>query len=257
VDIPARQVRRLFTSPPEDPILGVANFPPVGERAVVNNGEHVVVTRSRIHFLNGSTEESSIPLEPALNKYYITVGRTDDGHYVAGSFAGPVGWNPVDVFIYDHDGKLIHQTNLPAEPPHFSNDSEPWWYMAGLLIPNPPAFFMTMFGLRWSDGNRQVWMPWAELLAVMVLYLAIGFAMLRARHASRGRMILWLVMIGCFGLSGILLLMSMWEKPKSIRCANCGKRRLIAEEKCWNCQTMAERPVMLGIEIFDSDAALV
>jgi hypothetical protein len=48
--------------------------------------------------------------------------------------------------------------------------------------------------------------------------------------------------------------MSMWEKPRSVKCASCGKRRLITEENCVSCQTAAEGPVMLGIEIFGSSA---
>jgi hypothetical protein len=256
LNVPDRQVRKLFSSPADDPVLGVGMLPPVGRQNSINTDDRVVVTRSHIHFIRDFKTIASISREKSLNQYYITVGRTDDGSYVAASLGGPVGWNPVDVFVYDRDGKLMHQTNLPAGPQHYNRVSERWWYMAGLLIPNPPAFFATVFAVRWWDGERQVWMPLGELVGVLAVYLAIGFAMLRARHASRGRMILWLVMIGCLGLGGILLLLSMWETPGSVQCAKCSRRRLVTEQRCPRCCAEAESPAMKGIEIFESDVAV-
>jgi hypothetical protein len=250
LNIPERQVRKLFSSPADDPVAGAALMPARTQQNLAGTQDRAIVTRSRIHFLHDFTELASVPRDPALGEYYISIGRTDDGNYVTGSYAGPVGWNRVDVFVYDREGKLIRQTHLPAEPQQTAELSTPWWYMAGMLIPNPPAFFVWLFELKWSDGERQLWMPLGELMSVMAVCLAVGFNMLRVRHATRLSMAVWLVMVACLGLSGIFLLMSMWEKPTSVRCPACGKRRLVTEERCTHCSAVAQQPSMEGIEIF-------
>jgi hypothetical protein len=97
----------------------------------------------------------------------------------------------------------------------------------------------------------------SDVIAILLLsaagYAAISFAMLRARHAGRRQVYIWVLLAATLGLSGILLLVSMLDNVRSIRCASCGKRRLVTEATCPHCRAPAAPPVMLGIEIFEPD----
>jgi len=119
---------------------------------------------------------------------------------------------------------------VPAKPAKLDQSAvnpNRWWEQAGAILTIPASFAAIVFTARgiWSSVITAVgWNAITEMLSINLLYLAIAFAMLRSHHATRSQFILWLIVVAALGLSGILLLMSMFEKPKAVRCPGGGWR---------------------------------
>jgi len=107
VNVSTRQVRKVWSSANDDPVLGEANLPSIGAKWDSGPDDCVVVTQSAIHFIHDDREQLAIPREHLQNEYQITAGRTQDGKFVAAYGAiGPAELNPASIRIYDPTGKL-------------------------------------------------------------------------------------------------------------------------------------------------------
>jgi hypothetical protein len=249
IDATNHRVQKVFSTGPDDPVLGAANLPPVDSGSGSTPYDCVIATKSAIHFLHHDRQVLAIPREQGLS--HLSVGRTVDGRYVtAYGMTGPRGWNPVSVRIYDSTANLVSRTDRPANPQAIPREKFPWWFEAGAVLPSPPAFFAMVYTLHALHGKALTLQEVGVLPGVFTAYGIAALLMLRARHTNRLQLIIWLSITAVLGLTGILLLMSMWEKPRSVRCPSCGKRRLITEASCPTCGTAAVPPKMEGIEIF-------
>jgi hypothetical protein len=165
-----------------------------------------------------------------------------------------LGSEPATVSIYGPDGGLVRRTDLPLlqKPPEDKTDR---WEEISFVTLVPQSICAVVFAVRRHFGDP---VP-SNVIAILLLsaagYATISVAMLRARHAGRQQVYIWVLLAAALGLSGILLLMSMLEDVKSIRCSSCGKRRLVTESVCPHCRALAAPPLMQGIEIFEAVVA--
>ena len=254
LDLSANSATKIFSAPANDPVLGAASTEYISQGKVASKVPTftVITTRSSLHILQDGKPPITVPIEYPYVQSNVWMARTSDGHFVvAYGIDWPVGTKPIEVSTYDATGKLVTQINQPITDLHHFSDDSINVEEVGALTLSPPGFFAVVFALK-SRVQEASWHVWSLLLLSAVGYTTIALMMLRRRHAARSRYYLWLPLAAGFGLAGVLLLMSMLDRPRSVRCASCNKRRLITEGSCRTCTTAAAPPLMQGIEIFEA-----
>ena len=246
LDLEHREARKIFSTNPGDPVRGV------GTLAVeeTDKAYYVVATQKNLHLFQFGKPEVVLPIEQEHAGNMISVGVTLGRQFIVGyrmQFA--IGSGPVSYSVYGLDGKLVSHTDLPSrslELGHYRLERFDECSVMGLL---PPLLFAVVLPLKHVPGEPFRWELVGILVLVSIGWAGVMFGRLRAGHAGRGQIFLWVLLAGCLGLSGVLVGMSMLKTVRGMRCLKCGRRRLISESRCVYCDEPAEGPAMEGIEI--------
>jgi hypothetical protein len=84
-----------------------------------------------------------------------------------------------------------------------------------------------------------------------VLCALLGMWLGRRYSFSAKRQATWALFNLCFGVPGLLAFIGVQEWPAREKCDNCGKLRVVSNEKCEHCSSGFPPPKKNGTEIFE------
>jgi hypothetical protein len=95
------------------------------------------------------------------------------------------------------------------------------------------------------------------LLILAAAACALAGCLLARRYSfSRGGCSVWTLCGFLFGWVGLVLMLALHEWPARIRCAKCGKLRVVTREACEHCGALHVTPAPDGTEIFEPAATV-
>jgi len=91
-----------------------------------------------------------------------------------------------------------------------------------------------------------------ELMGMGVLAAVVMniWASRRYGYSARGRVV-WIVLALTLGMAGVVLFWCLPELPARVKCAKCGRKRVVTRETCGHCGAGWARPEMKGTEVFE------
>jgi hypothetical protein len=229
-------------------------------------GMDVLVTRRAIYTsIPAESRRIAVPLEQDPARYDVVVGFRPESepnvfiHYQPSErLGGAAARLPHHVVKANSDGRIVERQTLPPLPAG-EQINMPQAVLSGAV--SPPLVWALAAAYDWAVG-KDVWAGWTAggrpmivclvFLALGVLASAAGNILLARRHAfSAGRQIGWGLVGLLLGVTGFLLMLCMQERPARVRCAACGRRRVVDREACPHCGRPFPPPAADGTEIFE------
>lgn len=133
-----------------------------------------------------------------------------------------------------------------------ANDGTETWLMLPVLYATSQFFIP---GVRWLPGaHAELVLGNASLALLSALLSALGCFLQARRYAfSRAGRVGWALCGLLFGLSGLLLMLALYEWPARVACPKCQKPRVVTRETCEHCGALHTSPAPDGTEIFEAD----
>jgi len=215
----------------------------------------IVVTRCYVHLLapDGKKLWRAEPAYPEYNQ--VTVACLESNNqfalWTSPSWRAQVksgGKLPEHVTWLDRDGRILKSADLPDLSYHP--------YQLGLAQKLfgpalPPVLYVTIPLLKGSPWPSAI--PWVLVkysLTTALLCLPIGWWLGRRYSLSLSARLGWVAFLLCFGIPGLLAMLSVEEWPAREACPNCKKLRVVDREKCPHCGAGFAPPEKTGAEIF-------
>jgi hypothetical protein len=258
VDLSGPSTTKIFTASADDPVIDASSSEDANNFAKQHSENQptydrspfiVVATRSALHILQDHRPPITLPIDPSLDKTNLQIVRRGSGQFsVAYGLTWSVGWG-LDVLTYDQSGKLVDRIHQPKELDRNADDNINLEEVGALTLA-PQGFFAFVLIVKHELASSP-WHVWALPIGSCAIYTTLALLLLRRRHSNWIQLTIWLPVVAALGLTGILLMVSMLEFPRRMRCDSCRKHRLVTEHRCPNCDAAATSPAMEGIEIFE------
>ncbi len=249
VNLVTRESRPVFTVDEGDRILGLSQNP--GYVNLMTSNQVMVATRRSIQLLNlDGNAIFKIPYDPAptqyptINTFFLTSSvpyavRLDPGYRLNQESGGGL---PIKVKRINADGTLRETVELPNLPaPEAVRTGEQF-----LLAALPPVFFVS---LNAAGVTPPEILPLRATTAAA--FALIGVALARRNRCTWAATLAWAMFHLMFGLAGMLTFFALQERPASVICPACRRRRDVDREQCEHCEAMFAPPPRNGIEIFE------
>jgi hypothetical protein len=264
VSIHDRRVQKVFDGAPEDGVLGGNTTWIRWDKT--HMGMDVLVTRRAIHIsIPSETRRIAVPLEQDPARYDVVVGFRPESepnvfiHYQPSERLGTAAARlPHYVVKANSDGRIVERQTLPPLPAE-ERINMPQAVLTGTV--SPPLVWTLAAAYDQAVG-KDVWAGWTAggrpmivffvFLALGVLGSAAGNVLLARRHAfSAGRQIGWGLIGLLLSVTGFLLMLCMQEWLARVRCAACGRMRVVDREACQHCGRPIPPSPADGAEIFE------
>jgi ABC-type transport system involved in multi-copper enzyme maturation permease subunit len=216
----------------------------------------IVVTRCYVHLLAPDGKELW-RAEPAYPEYnHVTVACLESNNQFA-LWTSP-SWQaqkksggklPEHVTWLDWDGRVLKSADLPELSYHPYNLGLPLKLFSLSL---PPVLYVTiplLEGTPWPSA-----IPWVLVkysLMAALLCLPIGWWLGRRYRLPLPARLGWAAFQLCFGIPGLLAMLSVEEWPTREACPHCKKLRVVDREKCEHCGANFAPPETNGTEVFE------
>jgi hypothetical protein len=250
IDLSHVTVTPIFAAAPGDPIVNVAAMLDDGDSRTVGGGlmsvphVFVIVTRGGIHVVEGASERFHLPMTHTFPQAVcLMTKRTAYGGYAFTDQlfrSDYIGW----IVETDARGRIVFEAELPPLP---SGLSPADWgsYYAPMLFLYPPV-----------AAPLRLWIPSGvrePIAAGVILSIAVWttWLLLRRIGLSRRAKWFWIFFNALLGFPGVLLLLCLFQRIATVPCPACGKRHLVARERCEHCNAPFAPPAMEGIEVFE------
>jgi hypothetical protein len=277
LDFFAQEVRRLFSTADNAPIIGVAV---VTSRSAAEGHSRLAVaiaTRDRVelHAMDGTLLfYQAHPFD--LGKYReLNVSAVDESYYLLWYAPSPTAqslafWKlPEYVLEFSPDGRELKRTELP---PLYPSNPEAWYTgLWAALVPLAAAIANVAWAVLLSalgdvDGavmlanlRREFMSGWSPFLVASFLALAVSIVVctvltlwIARRYAfSRQARNWWALLAFLGGPAALLLLAALRDWPARENCSACGQKRVVDREECEHCGAPYPAPVADGTEIYE------
>ncbi|MCC7145826.1 MAG: hypothetical protein IT443_05225 [Phycisphaeraceae bacterium] len=248
LDAEQRQMRPVYEARPGQEIVQVGN------RAALPH--HLVIQTDKTLELVGREEKFGNVVLPLLEDQadyrYIGIAPIDGGrklavHYTRSSYYSDQLRDGC-VLIYDAaTGQLVQRQDIPEQ-----RRGVPM--VAGFAVFEPSFGIGTLiWAVAWKgcefDLKSMLWQ--FEVLGAAAVVFCLVNVVVAWRWALGGRRMAWWGVLGLvMGLAGVLLLWCMVSRPVKVRCASCGRKRVVRRERCEHCAAEFGRPAENGTEVF-------
>ncbi len=248
--------------------------PQFGNALVAYTGptNFLVIAGSRFLLLSQDGElRFSVPRAlPSQTFPWVQAAMTADGKHVFFWYDNANPRLPAQIFDYDGQGHLFQRVSLP--PLVYAERVTPTpRYLAALCgVTVPPGISAGYIGLAamgdWAGDAeaKSVWRSlkhdvpvnsWTQFLLTSILtgIFSSFLAWRIGRRCAFERAGLWVWSVGTFwlGLPGVLLLMSLRDRPAREPCPNCRRLRVVTRDLCEHCGAPFAPPTRDGTEIFE------
>lgn len=258
IDLQHQSIETVFVTDSTDPIINTAvmfnHVDATVPRELFPRSPYipVIVTQVAIHVLENGKERIRLPLtHTSPDTMRVEARKLPDGRFALTyqTYNSPMpvwGWAE----ITDSKGNVVSDKELPLLPR--AEWHEKWWVQTPELLIYPPVAVALRIGLvrKSSGGIFNV----HEVIASSAILVTAAFAtfwlsrrMCLSRLAKAG----WMAFNALIGFSGVLLLVSLFQRIATVPCPSCGKRRLVSRERCERCNAPFNFPATEGIEIFE------
>ncbi|BDI34465.1 hypothetical protein CCAX7_65160 [Capsulimonas corticalis] len=246
-----RTMTPIFQTAPNNPIASVIPARLTGEE---NYNSFVIITSLGIQVIDWrGTSQLSVPWARGENSrdtqvdLAIVVGGKHGPAKLLFLFSSRLGGmkRPIRALVIEAGGKVLQQA-MVIEGDLF------------LAAPPPPAFGLLAPVFSLPLAVRSIGLAMAGRMTFIALSLAVSLAWaalawrvgVRCSAAPRVRLG-WAALCFCFGLPGLLTLLSLAPWPARVICSVCGKRRVVTQEECEHCGVAFPAPPRDGTEIFE------
>jgi len=254
VNLEQREVKPLFTTTSDDPILAVSEF-----MRHHQEWKHTgVVTKRFVHLLTVEGQPVwKTPYEPPSAAYRSMeiYCLKPPGQFMA--WMAPdyeenerAEWKlPIHVSWLVGDQGVVKRAEVASLPPY---RSEPGLSEELLAAAMPPALVATVHLMTESFRlprlpERLLAFSWVSAVLVCV---PIGWWLGRRYRFTLGAQAGWAVFHLLFGLPGLLAFLCVQEWPARVPCPNCQRLRLVDRAQCEHCATDFAPPEKTGTEVF-------
>jgi hypothetical protein len=260
VDPPARKIEQIFTAPTGETILGGAM-----SRDTANDdapGLRFITTNKSIHVLDPSGQERfQTPIDRSAHTH-VSVGYVRQRDSAVVWYTGDyqrqaLAKLPQRVIEFGPGGQVLRDVSIPpikrVEVEHESGTPTPFFTMVspaeiGLIY---AATRMMGEPVDLSSDPTEVKRIALTMSLSGLLCAAAGYLLAR-RFARRPPLRLaWAASGFAFALPGVLTMLSVPQKPGTVPCPSCGKRRLVTRQTCEHCGAPFPPPAPDGTEIFE------
>jgi prepilin-type N-terminal cleavage/methylation domain-containing protein len=254
LDLDQRQIKPLFTTTPDDPILAASEFAFNG----FDWDYTAVVTKRFIHLLTADGQpawKAPYDSRDASYRQAEIYPLKPPGQFAlwlvpSGGENKRAGWNlPTHVIWLACGQGVISSADLPPLPQYRSGFRPVERLVCAVA---PPALLLTLSWLKagmWPTGmpRELLLLSWGTALLVC---LPLGWWLGRRYRLSLAAQAGWAVFHGLFGVPGLLAFLSVQEWPARVPCPDCQRLRLVDRQQCEHCGAVFAPPEKTGTEVF-------
>jgi hypothetical protein len=254
MELDRRQVRKIFTADPDDPVITANELPPLADPTVL------IATRKRLHVMHPSGEViSTSMLDFDLTRNFCSVAMLPNRHIAtwSGSISPSQPPHPLVVELTtDPAAQVVKRTETPAYQ-SYENLTLP--RTVALALVYPPVALPAFRFWQWSwllelGSQRGRLFQWC-VLATGVLSSALAILLAR-RYGNRSWAVAgWALAALALGPAGVVALIGLNEMPARETCAACGRSRWAGRRLCPRCSAESGPPAAAGLEIFEPENA--
>ena len=184
-----------------------------------------------------------------------------NGHILASTWWESDDDRTFPQFEYAADGTLLRRSDVPTLP--MPSEHSPT--LATLLGMGTPLAAVTVYHPWRLERNFHIrrhmgpyWNLFLNSLMASASFSAIVTILLAWFYGfSKTRVIIWTIISALIGVSGVIILLSLYDWPVRDRCPGCGRERPVGEPLCRRCGSPHAPPEMNGREIFEPCDAMV
>ncbi len=182
------------------------------------------------------------------NRHHVNVGGGKDGIFYLHFGPDYADRNSTDLLLkINSAGEVLTKTELPQFADSRNQRERDADYIPMTSIPS------AMMLIAWLVDDEVTFVK-NEMIVFgisLVIVVMLMVLLIKRYQLTKNQSIIWLIASVAFGITAVLTLIFLRNRPAMITCPSCGNKREISGNICPNCAKSLSPPSDPEIEIFD------